>query len=211
MAVTVTAKGRYGTYYYIDSSSASDVLDTEQQKANALYIYSYCTDVHPEWTVNAVAAMCGNFQHEGVMNPSQWEYGYGMSLEHGFGLGQWTPATKLIDWVESEGYKRYEIDGQIARINWESENGAQWISTESYPMSFHSFLTSEDSPADLASAWLYDWERPGDPSVTEEARRTAAEEWYTYLTGEEPTPPGPVPKKIKKMSIIFYHRRIIYP
>lgn len=211
MAQTIEAKGTYGTYYYIDSSSASDVLTMEEMKANALYIYSWCKDLYPDWTVNAIAAMCGNFQHEGVMNPSQWQYGYNMSTEQGYGLGQWTPATKLLNWLSSEGYPRYEIDGQMARIAWEAANNQQWISTSSYPMSFSQFLGSEESPADLASAWLYDWERPLDPSATEAIRRQDAEFWYEYLSGEEPTPPEPVPEKRKRMSIIFYHRRVIYP
>lgn len=211
MAQTIIGEGTYGTYYYIDSASASDVLTQEHQEANALYIYSWCKDVHPDWTPNAIAAICGNFQHEGIMNPSQWEYGYNMSTEHGYGLGQWTPASDLLNWLSVEGFPRYEIDGQMARIAWEAENGQQWISTSSYPISFFDFLVSEDSPADLASAWLYDWERPLEPAATESIRRQDAEKWYRYLTGEEPTPPEPLPSKRKRMSIILYHRRIIYP
>lgn len=199
----VTVNDTYGTYYYIDSSSASDVLTKEQQDANAIYIRDYCVDVHPDWTANAVAAMCGNFAHEGVMNPAQWQYGMDKSPDSGYGLGQWTPSTKILDFLSGGGYPSYSIPGQIERIAWEAANNQQWISTSSYPMSMSEFLTSDNPPADLASAWLYDWERPLDPAATEQIRRDDADYFYE-LFGE--TPPEPPKKEKTGLKPCFYHR-----
>lgn len=206
MAETVTVTDNYGTYYYINSSSASDVLTQEQQDANALYIRDYCNATYPTWTVNAVAAMCGNFAHEGVMNPSQWQYGLGVdNLDSGFGLGQWTPASKLINWLTNAGLPNYSIPGQIARVDWESQNNEQWIETTSFPLSMAEFLVSEDPPADLASAWLYDWERPADPGATEQSRKDSADYYYELFGNTPINPKGETSKGLKPC---FYHRFI---
>lgn len=215
MAAIVEVSGTYGTYYYVDSDQISDHLTQEQQDSNAWYIWKCVQANHPDWTVNAVSAMCGNFQHEGAMNPAQWEYGKGMSTTWGYGLGQWTPATKLLNFVEGAGYSRTSIEGQIAMVANEAATGQQWISTSAYPLSMNDFLVSTDGVEYLASAWLYDWERPGDPAATEGARRASAAYYYTLLTGEEPPDPGPGPgpgpgpepgEEGHRMKPCFYHR-----
>lgn len=202
MAVVQKVNDSYGTYYYINSDKQSEVLTKEQQDANAIYIRDYCASEYPDWTENAIAAMCGNFAHEGVMNPSQWQYGQGMSTDSGFGLGQWTPATKILDFLSGLGLPDYSIPGQMERIAWEAANNQQWISTSSYDMTMTEFLQSEDAPADLASAWLYDWERPADPAATEAARRDDAD-YYFELFGNTPINPK---RKKNGMPIWMYHR-----
>lgn len=204
MATTIEITDNYGTYYYINSDLASEVLTQEQQDANGLYIWNYCSDKYPTWTVNAISAMCGNFAHEGVMNPSQWQYGGGMSTSSGYGLGQWTPATNILDFLTTNGYPSYSIQGQIDRVAWEAANNQQWISTTAYPISMNEFLISEDTPQTLASAWLYDWERPGDPAVTEAIRQESAAYYYELFSGTPPQPPEP--EKKKGLRPCFYHR-----
>lgn len=210
MAEVVLVTDSYGAYYYIDSSSSKDVLTRAQRDENALYIRNYCAAIYPSWTVNAVSAICGNFAHEGIMNPSQWEYGRGMSTKYGFGLGQWTPATKILNYLSGLGLPNYSIQGQMDRVNYESVNpGTQWIATSSYNLSMIEFLSSVESPAWLASAWLYDWERPKNPTSTEGIRQQEAEYYYQLFTGSEPPDPPPVPPEpgIKaRMKPCFYHR-----
>lgn len=178
-------KDKYGTEYYIDSDNSAYVLTQEQMDENALYLWDFVQDEYPDWTKEAVAAMCGNFRWEGVMNPSQWEFGKGKSLEWGYGLGQWTPATKLIDYVTALGYQRWDIKGQMVRVWYESQTpGAQWIETEKYPISMTEFLTST-LPADtLAVVWLYNWERPADPEFSKKNRQEAANYYYGILGGK---------------------------
>lgn len=211
MADTIQVSDNYGTYYYINSSSSRDVLIRAHRDANALYIRDYCAIAFPTWTLNALSAICGNFAREGVMNPSQWEYGRAMSTKYGFGLGQWTPATKILDYLSALGVPNYSIPGQMNRVNYESVNpGTQWIATASYNLSMPEFLTSEESPAWLASAWLYDWERPKNPASTESIRQQEAEYYYQLFTGEEPPEPpispDPEPGIKAQMKPCFYHR-----
>lgn len=211
MPNVVTVTDGYGTYYYIDSSSSRYRLTWEQMLTNGTYFHNYCADEYPDWTLQAISAMLGNIQSEGIMNPSQWEYGRNQSLDYGYGLVQWTPATKFLNWAEENGYVRTKISAQIERIAYEAANGIQWISTSDYPVSFEEFLSSEDAPATLASAWLYNYERPKYPGQTESSRRNQANVWYEYLSGEEPQPPQPpVPTdKRKRMPLYMYpaHRK----
>lgn len=207
MSKTVTVSGTYGTYYYIDSSSSSDVLTWEEMLTNATYFYSNVNALYPDWTLNSIAGMLGNIRYEGAMNPSQWQYGLDKSLNGGYGLCQWTPATKLLDWLPSIGEPRTSIDGQVQRIHHEAINGGQWISTSKYPMTFSQFLASTDSPDTLASVWLYNYERPKRPQDTESYRRSMANTFYEYLSGQEPTPPeppNPPTQSKKRMPIYMY-------
>lgn len=79
------------------------------------------------------------------------------------------------------------MDNNISRILYEVENNIQWIATSSYPLSFEEFTKSNDTPYNLAMAFLANYERPGDPN--QPWRGTQANEWYEYLSGE--TPPRP--------------------
>lgn len=211
MADTITATGTYGTYYYIDSSSSKDVLTWSQMQANAKYFYSWCSSEQPTWTLNAISAILGNIQSEGAMNPSQWEYGYNKSLTHGYGLVQWTPATKFLDWASENHLDNQSIDAQAERLEYERANGLQYYKTGTYNYSFTEFLTGNRSVAELAAAWLYNYERPKNPAATKALRVKQAETWYKFLSGEEPDPPKPPTppprppeKQAKRMPIWMY-------
>lgn len=133
------------------------------------------------WSNNAIAAMLGNMEAESTISPGRYEVG-GM----GYGLVQWTPPSKLWNWIFSTyGNKDYSNGYyQLERILWEVVNGEQWYSTTSYPLTFSAFTTSTLSVAYLAGAWLLNYERPYDQSEAEQARRGAmAEYWYDFITG----------------------------
>lgn len=138
------------------------------------------------WTDNAISAMFGNMQTESTLNPGIWE-----NLEPfvgGYGLVQWTPYTHYSEWAgagwQDNGQKEME------RIIYELENHLQWISTNTYPMTFREFSQSTLSPSYLAQAFLFNYERP--TVKPQPARSKQAEYWYKYITGEEPpTPPTP--------------------
>lgn len=210
MAETQSVTDVWGTYYYIDSSSSRDVLTWNQMLSNASYFKNYVYVNYPDWTLNAIAGMLGNIRYEGVMNPSQWQYGLNQSLTGGYGLCQWTPATKFLDWL-TFGTSRTAMAPQIQRIQWERENGTQWITTSKYPMSFDEFLTSMEEPEYLASVWLYNYERPKRPSDTEQYRKDMARTMYDYLYSDEPGPDPPQPPEppvrtnAHRMSIALYH------
>ncbi|MDQ9830973.1 phage tail tip lysozyme, partial [Acinetobacter baumannii] len=71
----------------------------------------------------------------------------------GYGLVQWTPWTKIIDWLKEKGYypdvSNFGV-GECERIQWEMENNQQWIATSAYPESFASFSKSTADPYTLA-------------------------------------------------------------
>ena len=57
----------------------------------------------------------------------------------------------------------------------------QWITKSSYNYSFKEFSQSEDTPYNLALAFLANYERPANPN--QPIRGTQAEFWYEFLGG----------------------------
>jgi hypothetical protein len=112
------------------------------------------------WTPQAISALCGNMAHESSINPNIWEFGYGHSLDRGYGLVQWTPASKYIDWANASGLDYTLGDSQLDRIDYEQQNGIQWISTSTFPFSFNEFTKSAQSTDYLTEAFMKDYERP---------------------------------------------------
>ena len=172
--------GEYGTYIG-NTFDSSNYLTYNQMKVNAEYIYKALKD--KGWTLNAVAGMLGNMQRESTLNPGIWQNNDVGNTTGGYGLVQWTPATKYIDWL-LPGSDASTMDNNISRILYELENNIQWISTEDYPMSFKEFTTSKERPEDLASVFLYNYERAGVSAENE--RRENALNWYLYLGGNLP-------------------------
>ena len=173
--------GEYGTYIG-NTFNTSNYLTYNQMKVNAKYIYECLKD--KGWTLNAVAGMLGNMQRESTLNPGIWQNNDVGNTTGGYGLVQWTPATKYIDWL-LPGSDASTMDNNISRILYELENNLQWISTELYPMSFEEKKKSTGRPEDLASVFLYNYERAGVSAENE--RRENALNWYLYLGGNFPT------------------------
>ena len=173
--------GEYGTYIG-NTFDSSNYLTYNQMKVNAKYIYECLKD--KGWTLNAVAGMLGNMQRESTLNPGIWQNNDVGNTTGGYGLVQWTPATKYIDWL-LPGSDASTMDNNISRILYELENNLQWISTGEYPMSFEEFTKSTGRPEDLASVFLYNYERAGVSAENE--RRENALNWYLYLGGNFPT------------------------
>lgn len=172
--------GEYGSYIG-NTFDSSNYLTYNQMKVNAEYIYKALKD--KGWTLNAVAGMLGNMQRESTLNPGIWQNNDVGNTTGGYGLVQWTPATKYINWL-LPGSDASTMDNNISRILYELENNLQWISTELYPMSFKEFTTSTQRPEDLASVFLYNYERAGVSAENE--RRENALNWYLYLGGNLP-------------------------
>ena len=173
-------------------------LNQTQMENNARLVWAYFAAL--KWTPNAVAGMLGNMQGESTINPGRWQGGV-VNPEGGFGLVQWTPATKWFSWANARGYDTQDGHRQCERIEWERKNGVQFFPTSQYPMTFTEFSQSNLPPAELASAFLYNYERPLDPTETEVWRRNRANDWYTFITGM------PVPSVEYTLPFIFWHRR----
>lgn len=117
------------------------------------------------WTEYAIAGMFGNLQTESTFNPGIWEGLNAGNTSGGYGLVQWTPATKYFNWCRDNGWTDYSnYEHQLARIQWELENHEQYYPTSKYPLSFAEFIkytpdtsigmTDEQCVKYLADAWL---------------------------------------------------------
>lgn len=137
------------------------------------------------WKKEAAAALCGNMRVESWVNPNIWEFGYNHSLAHGYGLVQWTPATKLTEWASANGLDHTNGDTHMARINYETEQNIQW-GPKVYgtpPYNFRAFTQNQnnDTVATLTEYFIKFYEAPGNLSSLPE-RIAFAERCFNELT-----------------------------
>lgn len=158
-------------------------LTEEESKKNWLAFWQFFKS--KGWTANAVSGILGNSYFESTVNPNRWEGDIPFAepvASRGYGLVQWTPWTKIIDWLTEKGYypdvSKFGV-GECERIQWEMENNQQWIATATYPESFRDFSTSTKDPYTLAIEFLANYERPADPNQPQ--RGTKAREIYDYI------------------------------
>lgn len=158
-------------------------LTEEESKKNWLAFWTFFKS--KGWTANAVSGILGNSYYESTVNPNRWEGDIPFAepvASRGYGLVQWTPWTKIIDWLKEKGYypdvSKFGM-GECERIQWEMENNQQWIATATYPESFRDFSVSTKDPYTLAIEFLANYERPADPNQPQ--RGDKAREIYDYI------------------------------
>ena len=156
-------------------------LSHEQMENNALIVYDKC--MTNGWTVEAVSGMLGNMQSESNINPGIFQGLNWMDMENGFGLTQWTPATKYINWA---GANWYSGDREMERIFYEVEENLQWFSNDAAtpvvpPFNFKGFTQSTLAPDILANYFVWYYEHPEVPN--QPWRGKQALEWYEFLYG----------------------------
>jgi hypothetical protein len=141
------------------------------------------------------------YDHPEIYRPGTRETSRSYYRYPGYGLVQWTPHSKFIDWCENKNGKQnptgkvlqwWDIESQLLRIHWESENGQQWIKKEAVgKISFKDFTHSTDDVRYLAEAFLRSYERPNITEDTIRRRANQAEKWFNYLktipAGSTPT------------------------
>lgn len=154
-------------------------LNRSEMKVNAQYILNYLTA--KGWTKNAVCGMLGNMETESTINPGIWQSLQAGNMSGGYGLVQWTPATKYINWANANGLDYTKIDSQLKRIIYEVNNNVQWINIQS-GMTFKEFTKSTESAYQLGMYFLSDYERPAESN--QPARGQQAEYWFDNLTGD---------------------------
>lgn len=196
----------YGNYY----------LSLEQSTYNANLIFNYLGS--RGWSINAICGMLGNMMMESRINPGVWQNLDEGNVDVGFGLVQWTPATNYIVWASERGYNNYDEYGQLypqlERIEYEFDNGLQYIETTSYPISASDFKVSTLSAEYLAEVFLKNYERAGVEVL--DSRKEWAGYYFSMFNGETPETPPDVPdtpgsntsnKKKHKYNFILFNRR----
>lgn len=186
-------------------------LTEEQQYDNAKYIYTYLK--LNGWSDEAACGAIGNFAHEGVLNPAEWQSKN--KEENGYGLAQWTTAEKTIlkklaEEQGMEGSLSAQAADQMALANpkelmniqleylLETANdstiwGAWGKHYKPFEMKYKDYMTAsvEDNKdytaENLAYVFCAYYERPQPTSKTDlEERAVSAEKWYsTFCGGEE--------------------------
>lgn len=158
---------------------SNNYLSYNDMKINAAYIYHFL--IAEGWTKNAIAALLGNMQTESNINPGIWQSLKKDNMKGGFGLVQWTPATKLIDWADNKGLDYEDIDTQLERILLEvEEDYLQWSKNlNDFDMSFKEFTKSTKNVSDLTKVFLKSYEKAGVEVSSE--RIEQAEKWFNWF------------------------------
>lgn len=190
-----------GSFEPPEPISANRELTLEEMQINATYIYWYL--FNRGWTLNAIAGMLGNMQTESWINPGVWQ-NFAVNVGPAFGLVQWDPFTKYTNWCAERGLDPADMDSALQRIEYELENGLQYIPTSGYPETFAEFKISTKEPYYLGMAFLLNYERPGDQNQPH--RGTQAEYWYTYLSGIDIS--GGRSKRRRKFNFVLFGNKV---
>lgn len=156
--------------------SKNAFLTIQEMTVNAQYILDYL--LARGWTKNAISGMLGNMQTESTINPGIWQSLDAGNMQGGYGLVQWTPASKYINWANSMTLNYSEMDSQLKRIEYEVAENIQWIDSN---MTFLEFTQSTDTAYNLGMKFISAYERPADPD--QPIRGTQAEYWFDSLEG----------------------------
>lgn len=175
--VSTTVPGKSSVY------SGNQSYKQNERLVNARYIFDYLRSLSStkRWSVNAICATLGNMEAESGITPGKWEVPEEDSK--GFGLVQWTPATKFIDELKP-GESKTDIDVQLRRIQAEVDGTyKQWTSNSHSPaMTFSEYTKSTKSVATLAEYFLRCYERPEITTGMVSERKRCAEKWYSILS-----------------------------
>lgn len=184
--------------------SGNRYLSRAEMENNAREVYNHFSALG--WSLNAISALLGNMESESNINPGIWE-SLTVDYSRGYGLTQWTPATKYTDWAGSDYANGNK---QCNRIQYEMENGLQWFLNPQAPIveppiTFKEFSTSTLDVVTLANYFLWYYEHPA--TTIQPNRGEQAKVWYEFLSGTEPDIPTPTVRK-KKMPIYMMCRRL---
>lgn len=195
------------------------------QTDNASEIWNTLVSVYG-WTENAASAVIGNMQAESALNPGQWEHNHEGDFEYGFGLGQWTPATKVSDYVGSKDVDKMADGGKqlLLLLNRPSQYSTYYLNPDGsstyyneiglpYIDNMEDFSHSTASREDLTKLWAICWERPGSSYYQSSigGRISHANHWYDTFDGTAPIPPTPIdpptPDDVEAFITAFFTKR----
>lgn len=141
------------------------------------------------FTPYGIAGIMGNMKHESGMNPGISEIGGGTtSAGAGFGLVQWTPASKLDDYIKAKGTgERTSVSTQLNFLA-DQLKGTSPVHNDT---GAYAGLMAATSPQQAAETFVRLYERPAAWALAQtlSGRQTSAKEYYdTYSKYEQGTP-----------------------
>lgn len=127
------------------------------------------------WTPNAIAGMLGNMMVESTVNPwlfehhsLDWSNPSAIETDNGgMGLTQWTPCRKYYDWALLEQLDPQSGTSMCDRIKYEQDNNLQWSLDNILQYTWSDYVSSTQTPEMLARVFLWAYERPADPDVSQ--------------------------------------------
>ena len=162
-----------GTEYHTHYSYA----DNATEVYNSLKLHGFSHE--------AAIGVLANMEHESYINPGQQEHGYGGDESRGYGLVQWTPGTKVINFAKSTGANWY--DGVMQMDFFYINVPESWIETKTYPISYDEYKEL-DNIYTASRTFFYNFERGTYHSDMDKY----AAYWDEYFGGVvPPTPPTP--------------------
>ena len=171
-------------------------LDTSEMENNAYLVYSYL--YREGWSYNAICALLGNMVRESSINPALYE-SFIVSPSSGYGLVQWTPATKYQNWANERGYDITDGNHQLQWLIEETVPSGQWTSGHGFSLTWEEFTTSTLDINYLTEAFMWQFEKPGIPALDE--RLYWANYFYDYLKDLDPLNPPYNPDRRTKRGL----------
>lgn len=185
---------------YASVCTGASTLSSAQMTANAKYIYSYL--ISQGFTKNAACGVLGNMQQESGINPGIWQSTN--NTTKGYGLVQWTPATRFLEYAVENGIigtasatainavtnsnPKKLMDAELNCLLWCCTHGDYFkpiaggsMDHTGYRLSFSEFKASTLDAGILAKVFHDHYERSAADATRLEQRATKARNWYATL------------------------------
>lgn len=203
-------------HYVVTDAAGWTIPFSQEQTDNAREVWDFLRNAG--WTEEAAAGVLGNFQAESYINPGQWEIGYNYSMSRGTGLGQWTPATKVSDYVGStnhdamaNGQKQMELlisePGQYSDYYLNPDGSSTYYNESGLPYldTMSAYSAGTGTVGEMTKLWAICWERPGSTYYASSihGRISAAQHWYDEFHGS-----GPEPSEDDIIPVLFFTKCI---
>lgn len=178
---------KYLTWKY-QNSNGSLQLNKDNIKNNGILAYLYFRNAG--WKIRPICAVLGNMQWESTINPATYQgftpTGDDSDTSLGYGLVQWTPPSKIRNWLTSHNYDVKDGDAQCKWIDEETVSQGQWINRGSYYETFAEFKSDVSHNTEwLTRCFERCFEGSGDTpnSYAMQQRIDYANAWETFIRG----------------------------
>ena len=116
-------------------------LNSANIRNNGILAYLYFRNAG--WKIRPICAVLGNMEWESTINPATYQgyvpTGNDNDPNTGYGLVQWTPPSKIKNWLAANNYDAKDGDAQCKWIDEETVSEGQWIDRGSYYETFSAF------------------------------------------------------------------------